>query len=160
MTTNGKNRRAVYLGNFQFPDGNAAGKRVNGNVKLLNLLGYEVTIIDSQKNANLEGRMLDGCNCYSLAYPSKLSDWLRFPEQYKIVSSLLEKTSNLDLVIIYSNSVISLFNILVIRYCKSKNIKVVADVVDWLEVQSQSSIYNLSKRVDEYFQKSLSLIHI
>lgn len=156
MTENTKGKMAAYLGNFSFPDGNAAGKRVYGNTSLLSELGYEVTIIDCDEKLNLDGRVVMGYQCYSLPYPQKNIDWLKFNTHFRLVTSILDRTENLELVVIYSNIVISLFNLLLIRYCKDKGIKVVADVVDWLSVQTQSRLYNFAKQADDQFQKSVT----
>lgn len=154
-------KKALYLGNYQFADGNAAGKRVHGNAQLLEMLGYEVIVIDarplgSNNQKELIGRCVEGFDTYSVAYPVQLKDWLKVRHNFRLVSSVLDQHADLELVIMYGNTVLSLFNIFVIRYCRRRNIKVVADVVDWLSVKSKSKIYNFMKMIDDWFQKSIA----
>lgn len=49
--------KIVYIGNFIYPDGNAAGKRVSSNGKLLSSQGYDVYYIGrgKSKDANNMG---------------------------------------------------------------------------------------------------------
>lgn len=61
----------VYTGNFLFPDGNAAGKRVLGNVKAMNEAGYRVACVCFRRDRTDEDILVHEVdeNCvYTLPY--------------------------------------------------------------------------------------------
>jgi len=68
----------LYIGNFNFPDGNAAGKRVYGNVKLFESLGYKTAVLGfanhSEKIDSDKFNKKNYCdiNHYEINYPSNL----------------------------------------------------------------------------------------
>jgi glycosyltransferase involved in cell wall biosynthesis len=159
-----KRKTILYVGNFHFPKGNAAGKRVYGNSILLKELGYSVTVIDttsSYKPINYElstKTYNQGFEYYSLPYPRGLKDWLKFYKAYRAVKDVvIRKQCENDIfaVIMYGSPTLSLFNLFLIKYCKSQNIKIVADCVDWLSIKSKSVLFNIIKSLDDYCQKAI-----
>jgi len=154
----------IYIGNFHFPKGNAAGKRVYGNAILFKELGYTVKVIDTDpdyKPSNYklsQNRIQQGFDCHSLPYPPGLKGWLRFSAALREVKNyiLLEKDkSNVFAVVIYGSPTLSLFNFFLIRFCKKNGVKVIVDCVDWLTIKSKSFVFNIIKSADDSFQKIL-----
>ena len=56
-------KTAAYIGNFGFPDKNASGKRVLGNCKILQEIGYRVVCIGPGKGQPQE---YDGIKLFSV----------------------------------------------------------------------------------------------
>lgn len=63
----------VYIGNFPYPSKSGVGNRVRQNVRLLQSLEYQVSVIatseEYEKNASLAQtvKQIDGVNVYSLS---------------------------------------------------------------------------------------------
>lgn len=157
-------KNVVYVGNFSFPDQNAAGKRVYGISLSLRDIGYKVTIIDTKKIADKKELSqascnIDGFDCYSLRYPIKTTDWLNFYSYFNEVKVLLDELVNqkdIDFLIYYGSPTLSFFDYMIVRYCKRNNIKVISDCVDWLSVTTSNPMRDVIKRLDDNFQKKFS----
>ena len=159
-----KRNTIIYVGNFHFPNGNAAGKRIFGNSVLLKELGYDVEIIDANttykpnKYELSTKRVLKGFNCLSLPYPEGSRGWLRFYDAFQMVKAyiiLKKKEGGLCTVIMYGSPTLSLFNFLLIKFCKNNDIRILADCVDWLSIDSKNIIFNYIKSCDDFFQKAI-----
>lgn len=154
--------KILYIGNFNFPNGNAAGKRVFSNAKILKKINYEVLIVDL-KNINYTGYLdstqskLKGFDCYSFSYPKSNLDWLKYRKTFRQLTKFIEKKNIIDelkYVIYYGSPRISLFNWLLINFCKKNEIKVISDCVDWLSVNTNNFFYNIFKWIDTTYQKA------
>ncbi|MGO4547610.1 glycosyltransferase [Paenibacillus sp. 2TAB23] len=153
----------LYVGNFSFPNGNAAGKRVLANGKIMQKMGREVVFIGMSKevtdslplkNTKTE---YEGFTYYNFPYPKSNLDWVNYNKTYKKLVDLLESEElldGLDLVIYYGSPSLSLFNMKLMRYCKERDIRIVADCVDWLIVKSNNILFNLIKWADNTYQKA------
>lgn len=156
------NKRVYYIGNFIFPDGNAAGKRVYSNSVLLSKIGYKViTIGFSNLDGSTKIKIVPEENCsIDNFFFSETKDIFRIfsvIEQFNLVRKMI--TSNLnsnteDFIIYYGTPSTSLFNLLLINYCKKNKIKVIADCVDWLVVKTRNPFFNLLKNIDNYVLKA------
>lgn len=59
----------VYVGNFFFPNGNASGKRVHGNLKAIHYAGYVPYAIGFHTdNEKIKKQKVDGIISYSIQY--------------------------------------------------------------------------------------------
>lgn len=157
-------KKILYLGNFSFPLGNAAGKRVYGNGKLLQLIGYDVIYLGVSKNVKYGEDLLkseetfDGFKYYNMPYAQKQVDWLKIFELYKKTKEFIKSINNkneLNCVIMYGSPSLSLYNLMIYRYLKSKGITVISDCVDWLTVKTNNPIFNIVKKLDSEFQKRI-----
>jgi glycosyltransferase involved in cell wall biosynthesis len=146
-------KRVYYIGNFRYPDGNAAGKRVYSNTLLLKSMGFEVTIVGKadkqyeQKNDSFV--FYAGNSIIDFVFPSK---------NLKIVKNLIEKNGNKqtkDYVIYYGTPTNSLFIKSLISYCRQKNITILSDCVDLLSIQTKNPIFNTVKRIDDFYIKKI-----
>lgn len=156
-------KRVLYVGNFDFPLGNAAGKRVYANGKILRELGFEVMFIGTRENGNIEESLeltkeeYDNFTYYHYDYPQKKSDWINYKKKFLSLANFLEDNnliSEISLVIYYGSPAVSLFNTELIKYFKNRNIKIVADCSDWLSVKTKNLLFNILKRADNYYQKA------
>lgn len=153
----------LYVGNFSFPFGNASGKRVYGNGKLLRNLGYkvifvgmdnEVSSLDLLKNTRKE---YDGFTYYNFSYPKNNLEWINYKRTFNELISFLNDENiinDLGLVIYYGSLRLSIFNTKLINYCKKNNIKIVSDCVDWLTVKTNNFLFDLIKWADNTYQKA------
>lgn len=155
-------KKALIVGNFSFPLGNAGGKRVFSNGKVLKKLGYNVTFVGVDKNIESGVKLInttkefEGFKYYNFPYPKSKADWLNFNSYFKELIEVIETdVRGLDLVIYYGSPSLSLFNSKLIKYCKKKNITVVSDCVDWLTAKTNSPIFNYIKWLDNTYQKAI-----
>lgn len=153
----------LYVGNFSFPAGNAAGKRVYANGKMLRKLGYDVIFVGMDKRIREPGLLkntrneYDGFIYYNFQYPRIKFDWLKYDNILKQLTDLLideDILDSLQLVICYGSPRISLFNLKLLNYCKTRNVKIATDCVDWLTVRTNNLLFDFVKFFDNYYQKA------
>lgn len=132
------NEIIAYIGLFEFPYGQAASKRVLGNIKLLNSLGFEV-LVGHGGNEKYSELTIDGhkTKCYGLdeifhkkSGLSKLYNhvFISGNSTIKWLNGLQEKPTYLICYggyYTYSNKIIN--------YCKKNNIKIIFDLVEWYQ---------------------------
>lgn len=156
-------KTAIYIGNFSFPFGNAAGKRVYANGKALKEIGYDVLFIGMSKDIDAQSSLIstentyDGFSFYNFPYPRVSLDWLNYRGAYKKLMRFFEDRQligTLDLIIFYGSPSLSLFNTKLTRFCMRNQIKVVTDCVDWLTAKTRNPIFNLIKWADNTYQKA------
>ena len=153
----------LYIGNFDFPNGNAAGKRVYGNTKILSALGYNPMVI-GMKMGLCESIPLfdskiefDGVECYNIPYPNKTIQWVNFINTFSRIKLFLEtiaKEKNIVAVVSYGSLSLSVFNTMLSRWCLNHNIKYISDCVDWLSVKTGNIVFDFVKWADTLYQKS------
>jgi len=156
-----KKETILYVGNFSFPLGNAAGKRVYANGKILRELGYKVVFIGMDKEINSSETLkstqneYDGFTYYNFPYPNKNLDWLNYRTIFNKLIELLiseEIINDLDFIICYGSPRLSFFITKIINNLKKYNIKVVTDSVDWLTIKTNNFIFDLIKWADNTYQ--------
>lgn len=152
----------IYVGNFKYPNHNAAGKRVLGNLEALKEAGYKTVCLcysDNQTSEKVEYKDFDGTDRYTIAYTlgfARLNNKLP-KEAFKFVLSKypLEK---IKAVVMYNSIGTSDFNSFVIKYCRKRNIKVYYDIVDYFDTPQKSNYlrYLMKKReLNRIFNKVL-----
>lgn len=150
--------KILYVGNFFFPRGNAAGNRVLGNGYLFREIGYQVDFLGLDKKVAPNTPLLetkktyDGFDFYTFPYPKNYLDWLLFGGVLKDAINLIKLTAP-KIVIMYGSPRLSLFCLALIVYCKIKKITIVSDCVDWMESHSGSNFYRFIKWIDIQLQK-------
>jgi glycosyltransferase involved in cell wall biosynthesis len=153
----------VYIGNFSFPLGNAAGKRVYANGKILKELGYKVIFIGMSKELETFNSLgetedeFDEFKYYNFPYPRRTLDWLRYRKVYKELIRFLKKEkiiNEIGLVIFYGSPSLSLFISKLIKFCKKRKIKIISDCVDWLTIKTKNPLFDLIKWADNTYQKA------
>jgi glycosyltransferase involved in cell wall biosynthesis len=155
---NQKKRNILYIGGFELPDKNAAAQRVVANAKLFSTLGYTVSFFGVNREAKKEQKkkalqIIDtfSFDTWEKQYPTSNLEWIRFltniSEVKKIVE--LEFQGNLDLIVVYNYPSIALCRL--IRLCKKKQIKLVADVTEWYEPKG-NILFRLIKGFDSFFR--------
>ncbi|MEE9362044.1 MAG: glycosyltransferase [Cellulophaga sp.] len=156
-------KKFLYVGNFSFPFGNASGKRVYGNGKLLEELGYDVIFIgmsDSIKQSTPLKKTemaFKNFRYYNLPYPKSSLEWLFYKVAFNKLINFLEEEKikeDLSAIIYYGNPRLSIFNYLLIKWCKNNNINIISDCVDWLASKTGNIVYDFVKWADTTYQKA------
>lgn len=151
----------IYVGNFSFPFGNASGKRVYGNGKLLRQMGYRPIFVGMDKeigrNVALQETkaIFDGFEYYNFPYPNGTKNWIAYKEiSRQFIEWMQDKKDRTAAIICYGSPRLSAFITEMIKWARSNHIKIYSDCVDWLEAKTGNAIYDLAKTVDTYYQKA------
>lgn len=154
----------LYIGNFSFPDGNASGKRVYTNGKVFKQLGYDVIYVGVDKNIKKDTsiidtrKIFDGFEYYNLPrFQNPLNcigTQSPFIKVKKIIQQKLD-TANLKVIIYYGSPSTSLFIKKLINYAKKNKVIILSDCVDWLTPQTNNLMFNLIKKIDTNYQKTV-----
>lgn len=144
----------IYVGNFFYPDGNAAGKRVYGNVKLIEKCGYVPIIFCFQKNQTnyLEKTMVDGVATHTIPYSDGIKR-LNNRKPYNAFKSIYREYCaqyEICAVIMYTTMGTFDLNRMIISYCKRNKVKTVYDFCDYFDVIQKDNLF-------KYFIKSRDL---
>lgn len=153
----------IYVGNFDFPFGNASGKRVYGNGKLLSYLGYQVIFVGMSRkaveNVRLEAakKEYDGFEYYNFSYPKGIIQWCDYKSILKEFIIWAEgRKGQTAAIICYGSPRISQFIIEITKWGKKNRIKVISDCVDWLESRTGNFLFDIAKTADTYYQKAIA----
>ena len=157
---NGRNKILV-VGNFAFPSGNAAGKRVLGLGYLLNEIGYDVFFAGCNL-ARKEDDILKTKNnyenfeyyCFHGNRGIKQICDVRgtFNEFKKVIEEI--GINDTYMVVVYGSPVLAAWINKIIRFCRHNNIYVLFDCVDWIEKSGfDSKLKNLIKFIDTNYMK-------
>ncbi|UYG93833.1 glycosyltransferase [Cytobacillus firmus] len=147
----------IYIGGFELPDKDAAAHRVLNNAKVLRELGYDVVFIDVNRGTKakkiLDYKNIQGFNVWTRKFPDSIAGWLEYLISISAVKKVINKYNNVKAVICYNYQSVSLYNL--IKYCKKKNIKIIADCTEWYEdnrlikkLDTEFRMQFLHKRVD------------
>lgn len=151
------------MGNFAFPFGNASGKRVYGNGKMLREAGYETIFVGMDANLELgihlqdTKKEYDGFEYYNFPYPKGSKAWINYKEILgKFLEWMQDKKEHTAAIICYGSPRLSMFITGVWKWAKKNDIKVVSDCVDWLESKTGNFVFDVAKTVDTYYQKAIA----
>lgn len=131
-------RLIIYTGNFIFPDGNAAGKRVLGNTKAIQAAGYRVACVCFRKDRMNDGLLVDevdGVCVYSIPYAQGLKRMnnAKAKRAFMEAFSDLKSKYKVHAVIMYGTLGTAAYNFYVIRICRNHQINVIYDLVDMFD---------------------------
>ena len=154
-------KTVLIVGNFAFPKGNAAGKRVLGLGYLFEELGYRVFYVGCQCN-RYTNRITDTKQVYEnftyynfngdrcLKNICNVSNTFNDFRQIAIEVGI----ENIALIVIYGSPVLALWIQKVIIFGKKNHIPTVFDCVDWIEKSGfKSVIKNVVKYIDTNYMK-------
>ncbi|QQQ28053.1 glycosyltransferase [Chryseobacterium indoltheticum] len=150
----------LYLGNFSFPYGNAAGSRVLGNGLLLRSLGHDVKFIGVKKKLNtklsLDSTEKEYLNFkyYNFPYREGIRGRLNFNQFYKEIVDFIIK-HNIEIVICYGSPTLSIFLYRLQKWCNVNKKKFIVDVVDLLPAVSGNILFKIIKSCDEFLLKKI-----
>ncbi len=137
----------IYVGGFELPDKNAAAHRVLSNAKIFRALGYRVVLMDSCREQNTEIEQKAICLGFERCSVRKSN------KQIYSAKKMLQYIDTLDevvAIVAYNYPAIALNSLR--RYCRSKNIRLIADVTEWYSVKGASLPYQVIKGMDSYLR--------
>lgn len=133
------------------PDKNAAAHRVLNNAKVFHELGYHVVFCgvdhDISENAKSITKISSFDNIPS-AYPKSNREWVKQLVDFSHIEKTFDLYSDVKYAIAYNMHAIPLAKLL--RYCKYKNIKVVADATEWYDNKFSFNPVKLIKSIDTF----------
>lgn len=141
----------LYVGGFELPDKNAAAHRVLNNAKILREIGYNVVFcgVDREISASAQSaEIISGFESYPVPYPKSRKQWLKQMLNIGQYSYLINKFSNIRIVICYNLHAAPLAKL--IRLCRRNNIKIVADCTEWYENKFSFNPVKLIKCIDTF----------
>lgn len=128
----------IYLGQFSFPYGQAASKRVLGNVKVLRALGYNVIV---GHGGDLSHEMIDigayNLGCYGLGelFQGKNNVLKLYSHIFLSGKNTIDWLNSLEVkpkfIICYGGYYS--YSRRILNYCKKNDIKLIFDLVEWYE---------------------------
>lgn len=156
-------RKIIYVGNFDFPFGNASGKRVYGNGKLFRAIGYETIFVGMSRDANCVQALektqkeYDGFCYYNFPYPKGSKDWVNYKAILDTFLKWMEGyREETFAIVLYGSLRLSCFMTGVSKWAKKNNIYVLTDCVDWLESKTGNLLFDIAKTMDTYYQKVIA----
>ena len=143
-----------YVGNFNKPEVNAAGKRVYGNALVLSSIGYYVILIGKSKDKVLLGNPVSyGERIKFYSFPDvnvvNTKEYIKYIEVVKRMEGIPE------IIIRYGSPGLAIFDKVLLKHFRKQNIKIIADVVDWLTPDGRNIIFNSIKSCDTYMEKAI-----
>lgn len=133
----------VYVGNFFFPNGNASGKRVFGNLKAIQDAGYAPYAIGFHTdNENIKKQKVDGIISYSIRYcagSKRLDNRKPFAFFLDVLSNILAE-DDVKVIIMYGSLGTIGFNKKIIGFCNRRKIAVLYDLVDMFNKPSKNNL--------------------
>lgn len=130
----GNKGTVVYVGGFVLPDRNAAAHRVVNNAKILSQIGYNVVFcgVDDKLDLNDEGSQRFGEYwTFPVKYPKSNLEWVGSLLSIKHIRKIVSRFPDTVCVIAYNMHAIPLRKL--IKFCRLSNIKIIADVTEWME---------------------------
>ena len=156
-------KKALYIGGFIMPDGNAAAQRVLGVAKVLRECGYGVRFSGlTRASKEPQTGNIDGFDYVNYPYPQSPVQWLKYLTGRDSAISEIEDYGP-ELVILYNHPAFAIEHIA--KFCHRKYIKVLADITEWYEPQGNPIFtaikgYDTNRRMRLSHQKLDGLICI
>ena len=156
------NATIIYVGNFDYPNGNAAGKRVHGNIEAMKKAGYKTACLcfrDGDNNGKIDHTVLDSTDRYTIPYTAGFARLnSKLPNDAFLFVLNNHEKDGIKAVIMYNSLGTTDFNSFVIKECKRRNIRVFYDIVDYFDTPQKTRFlrYLMIKReLDRKFRKVL-----
>lgn len=158
MSQNRKVDAVIYIGNYQFPMGDAVAKRALGLGKAFSYAGYRVLFID--ENASVPLGEISEVKCYgkfeycSIHHStSSIEHYLYKKDLSAIKKRIMSWCSQYHVIaIILCGTKCALLANGIVSYAKKTKIPVIADSMDWLTSHTGNFIFDLLKQLDTTFE--------
>ncbi|MBD3614989.1 MAG: glycosyltransferase [Gracilimonas sp.] len=148
--------KILYVGNFKLPDKNAAAHRVLVNSKILVKLGYEVILVGVRDEVDTgiyeHVSEMEGIQMYSVSYPKKIIDWIKFYGSNRNINTILKSQPNLKYFIGYNYQSLSFLKV---YFRLHKKLKFIADTTEWYQPDHKSLLLRAVKKVDTAIRMQL-----
>lgn len=142
----------IYIGGFELPNKNAAAQRVVANAKVLKTIGFDVILIDINRDCNKEiletKAICFGFTRYSMKYTvSRLISIRDFKKVF------ITYKGSIQCVIAYNYPGIALYRMK--KICNNNNVKIYADCTEWYGSLGDNIIKRYLKGFDSYLRMNL-----
>lgn len=126
----------LYIGGFELPDKDAAAHRVLNNAKIFRDLGYRVVFVDVDRSSTSTAEInvkknIQGFDCWSRRFPKSSIQWIKYLLSIKVFKDIVTRYSKISAIVCYNFQAYALLKLK--SYCKSNNIKLLADCTEWYE---------------------------
>lgn len=141
----------LYVGGFELPDKNAAAHRVLNNAKIFRELGFNVVFcgVNREITANENyTELISGFDSIPTPYPTSAKQWIKQMLDSKHYMKMFSLYKDIRLVICYNLHSVPLAKLL--RFCKKRDIKLVADCTEWYENKFSLNPIKLIKCIDTF----------
>lgn len=162
-----KKKIALIVGNFFFPNRNAAGKYNLAYGLILKDLGYEVVFIGTDDRINFKSNILETyfryneMDSYSMPYPKNIFDWLKYKKQFNNFLKIIENCGieNISLIMGFGSPAISMWVKKVINWSKKNKVKYIAHVPENVMFTKRNILYSLLRGFDDYLNKKVFILN-
>lgn len=141
----------LYVGGFELPDKNAAAHRVLNNAKIFRELGFNVVFCGVKREITADENYTErvsGFDSMPTPYPASAKQWIKQLLDSKHYLKMFSLYKDIRLVICYNLHSIPLAKLL--RFCKKRGIKLVADCTEWYENKFSLNPIKLIKCIDTF----------
>jgi glycosyltransferase involved in cell wall biosynthesis len=150
----------IITGNFFFPDKNAAGKYNLSYGLMLRDMGYKVVFIGTNQNVDYRDKIentyenLFGMESYSMPYPRKRIDWIKYNSQFERVIEIVNiyGKDKIRAIIAFGNPSIALWSYKLYRYAKKSRIAFIAHCAENVRFTKRGFIYSVIRGLDDMFK--------
>lgn len=142
----------LYVGGFELPDKNAAAHRVLNNAKIFRELGFNVVFCGVNREITSDENyteLISGFDSMPTPYPASAKQWIKQMLDSKHYMKMFSLYRDIRLVICYNLHSVPLAKLL--RFCKKRGIKLVADCTEWYENKPSLNPIKLTKCIDTFF---------
>lgn len=147
-------KTVYYIGNFDKPEQNAAGKRVYGNALIFEKLGYKVILIGKSKDEQCKiSPDKYGKSIFFYSFPD--CSVVRVFTYIKYLSNLINREGEPCMIVRYGSPGLAIFDYALLKFCKKHKYPVVADVVDWLSSNGNNLFFDIIKTMDTFLEKAI-----
>lgn len=154
-------KKIVYIGKFLFPNGNAEGKLVYSNGRILNKLGYDLVFIGvNEKKIDFSKSkvIIDNFESYSIPLDNSLLNILNYIKiNREVINFLKSDHSCIAAVISYGTPTFSFFIFQLVNFCKAYKVPFIANVVDMSSTSHGTKLERTAKFLDKYFLRKVIL---
>lgn len=160
------NKTIIYIGG-ELPDKEASALRIMANAKALSYYGFNLCLIgqrDGLQENTVMKEYYDGMKAFLLPTPNSVCTWINELINTKNLTDIISNEQNVCAVIMY-NPHAFIFEKMK-QYCKSRDIKLIADCTEWHTVYHLSGIkkyiklFDITRRIKISQKKADGLIAI
>lgn len=139
----------IYWGNFELPDKNASANRVVSNGKIFTKLGYRVVFLGSRAASDYFGGVQKTSfdeDMFEECYPASTKLWLKYVFDISTIQSLIDRFSDVKLVIAYNIPYSKFSNLK--KYLCRKGIPAAYDCTEWNDLTDGNILKRVYKKLD------------
>lgn len=156
-------KRIVYIGNFSPSKMDAQTQLILGNSKILRELNYDVTMICNDGNMIPQNEVcghdeLEGFGYYALRFSKNVNGLIKSTQMFRQLESILNEINpdSISHVICYGSIGFGNQLLMLSRWCKKRNISIIANCVDLPDVNHGNLLERIVKKIDRYIRNYAS----